>query len=108
MPQKKGTLHNFFHKPKTPGNLKAASTSAQESLQQPSSSKRRRENSRKSDTDLLNQLTTPQPVSQPNTPALGPRRKKLRALLGDGEDKQTASYRLCSWDTWIAHAACNQ
>ncbi|KAK9867213.1 hypothetical protein WJX84_002119, partial [Apatococcus fuscideae] len=60
---------------------------------QPSSSKRRRENSRKSDTDLLNQLTTPQPVSQPNTPALGPRRKKLRALLGDGEDKQTASYR---------------
>ena len=90
MPPKAATLHSYFQKPKTPGNSKSPTNNKKAP---PSSSKRAREETQKSDAELLQQLTTAQPVSQPDTPAPGPRRKKLRTLLGDGEDKQTASYR---------------
>ncbi|KAK9852353.1 hypothetical protein WJX84_008725 [Apatococcus fuscideae] len=91
---KKGTLQDFFTQPKATNITKALNKPAQKSQQKTSStSKRSREELNRSDADLLDQLTNPPPVSQPDTPALGPRRKKLRTLLGDGEDKQTASYR---------------
>ena len=79
---KKGTLHNFFSNP--PKTSKALDNTVQNTS---SGSKRCREDLKQSDADLLDQLTNPA------TPAPGPRRKKLRTLLGDGEDKQTASYR---------------
>ena len=103
----KGTLHKFFSNPKTPSNSKAPNKSATNSQQKPNStSKRSREGLQRSDADLLDQLTNPPPVSQPDTPALGPRRKKLRTLLGDGEDKQTASYR-CSTAAMLQHLHAN-